>query len=446
MSQPEIRARAELLRVLGLAFGLAVVVGAVVGQGIMRTPGIVAGAIPDKTLILAFWLAGGALVAVSAFALVELATSIPRAGGPYTFAGRAFGPFAGTLVGWVDWLNGIVAIGYFSVVFAEYLQRLGLLTGVPIGVLAVALIVAVTSINWMGTRACGMSQTIGSSLKGLGLLLLVGLLFLAPGAAGAGLTSNSSPTLTLAAFAIALRAIQVTYAGWHTAAYFSEELHAPERNVVRSVFGGIALVTALYVLVNAAILHVLSPEQMAASKLPAADALGVALGPRADVMVNTLALISVAAIANLFPMYLSRIGFAMARNGVLPAFLARVSASGSPRVALVVTTALAALLAASGSYEQLIAIGVPLSISVDISVNAAAIAMRLREPALTRPFRMPLFPLPAIVGLILNGLLLATVVYENPSHSLLGLTTVAIIGLVYQARSVLLRRRTRGAA
>ena len=163
-------------------------------------------------------------------------------------------------------------------------------------------------------------------------------------------------------------------------------------------------------------------------------------------MVNTLALISVAAIANLFPMYLSRIGYAMARNGVLPAFLARVSASGTPRVALVVTTALAALLAASGSYEQLIAIGVPLSISVDISVNAAAIAMRLREPALTRPFRMPLFPLPAIVGLILNGLLLAAVVYENPSHSLLGLTTVAIIGLVYQARSVLLRRRPRGAA
>ena len=111
MSQPEVRTRAELLRVLGLAFGLAVVVGAVVGQGIMRTPGIVAGAIPDKTLILTFWLAGGALVAVSAFALVELATSIPRAGGPYTFAGRAFGPIAGTLVGWIDWLNGIVAIG-----------------------------------------------------------------------------------------------------------------------------------------------------------------------------------------------------------------------------------------------------------------------------------------------------------------------------------------------
>jgi hypothetical protein len=59
---------------------------------------------------------------------------------------------------------------------------------------------------------------------------------------------------------------------------------------------------------------------------------------------------------------------------------------------------------------------------------------------------MPLFPLPAIVGLILNGLLLAAVVYENPTHSLLGLITVAIIGLIYQGRSVLLRRRTRGAA
>jgi APA family basic amino acid/polyamine antiporter len=127
-------------------------------------------------------------VAISAFALVELATSIPRAGGPYTFAGRAFGSSTGTLVGWVDWLNGIVAIGYFSVVFAEYLQRLGLLTTTPTGMLAVALIVAVTAINWMGTRACGVSQMIGSSLKGLGLLLLIGLLFIAPSAADVGPT------------------------------------------------------------------------------------------------------------------------------------------------------------------------------------------------------------------------------------------------------------------
>ncbi len=432
--------RAHLLRVLGLAFGLATVVGGVVGQGIFRTPGIVAGALPNEILILAFWLVGGALAAMTAFALVELATSIPRAGGPYTFASRAFSPFAGTLTGWIDWLAGIVAIAYFAVVFAEYLQRLGLLVAVPVAVLAVTLIVAITAINWMGTRASGISQTIGSALKGLGLLLLVGLLFAAPEAPATATASSASPQpLTLAAVALALRAIVLTYGGWNAAAYFSEEIRAPERNMARSVFGGIALVTALYVLVNAAMLHVLSPEQIATSKLPA-EALGMVLGSRADLMVNMLALVSVAAIANLHAMFLSRVGFAMARNGVLPALFARVSPTGTPQVALVVTTFIAAVFAASGSYEQLIAIAFPLTISIDIGVNSAAIAMRLREPDLARPFRMPLFPLPAVLGLILSVLLLGAVIYEDPFNSLLGLVTIAVIGLIYKSRALLLHR------
>jgi APA family basic amino acid/polyamine antiporter len=102
----------------------------------------------------------------------------------------------------------------------------------------------------------------------------------------------------------------------------------------------------------------------------------------------------------------------------------------------------AAALAAFGTYEQLIAITVPLTLSLDIAVNAAAITVRLREPDLPRPFRMPLFPAPAIVGLLLNGLLLTAVIYEDPANSLSGLLVVAAIGLLYTTRAVLARRRT----
>lgn len=439
MAEGHVGSRGELLRVLGLGFGLAVVVGGVVGQGILRGPGIVAAAIPDETLILLFWLAGGALAILSAFPLVELAASVPRAGGPYVFVGRAFGPSAGTLIGWVDWLQGMVIIAYLAVVFAEYMHRLGLLTGVPQGGLAVALIAAVTAINCASTRTCGRTQTIGSALKGLGLLLVVGLLFAAP-AAPESVSAEPSSVLTLATVAIALRMIQNTYAGWNSAAYFSEELQAPERNVARAIFGGIALVTLLYVLINAALLHVLTPAEMADSTLPVADALGAVLGPRSNVAVNVLAIVSMATIANLYPMYLSRVGFAMARDGVLPAFLARVSPAGTPRVALLVTTTMAAILAASGSYQQLISITVPLTLILDISVGVAAIAMRLREPHLARPYRMPLFPVPPIVAILLNGLLLAAVVYEDPANSLVGIIVVAAIGLIYQVRAIMHRR------
>jgi APA family basic amino acid/polyamine antiporter len=130
---------------------------------------------------------------------------------------------------------------------------------------------------------------------------------------------------------------------------------------------------------------------------------------------------------------------------VLPAFITQVSPAGTPRLALLVTTSAAALLAALGSYEQLIAITVAMTVSIDIAVNAAAIAMRLQEPALPRPFRMPLFPLPALVGLLLNGLLLAAVIYEDPANSLAGLVVVAAIGLVYKARTVMGKRSVEGA-
>ena len=116
-----------LLRVLGVGFGLAAVVGGVVGQGIMRTPGIVAGVLPNSWMILSFWAIGGILALIDGFAIMELASSVPRAGGPYVWAARAFSPFVGKMLGWTDWTNGVVGIGFIAVVFAEYVQRLELL-------------------------------------------------------------------------------------------------------------------------------------------------------------------------------------------------------------------------------------------------------------------------------------------------------------------------------
>lgn len=92
MGKPSSAAAGHLLRVLGIAFGLSVVVGGVVGQGILRTPGIVAGAVPDPTLILLLWLAGGIAVLIDACSLVELAASVPLEGGPYALARRTYGP------------------------------------------------------------------------------------------------------------------------------------------------------------------------------------------------------------------------------------------------------------------------------------------------------------------------------------------------------------------
>jgi APA family basic amino acid/polyamine antiporter len=190
-------------------------------------------------------------------------------------------------------------------------------------------------------------------------------------------------------------------------------------------------VTGLYVLVNAGLLHVLSVQQIAASTLPAADAIAAILGAKSGVVITVFAVISVAAICNLQTMYATRIAYAMSRNGVLPRPLASGAGSGTPQVALIATVLLSMAFAATGVYETLIAIGAVFQIVISMSVDLAALRLRRTEPALDRPYSMPLFPLPPLVGLAINGGLLIAIVGEDPTHSLVALVSIVAIGSAY---------------
>ena len=442
---PPVAGRGELLRILGVGFGVAVVIGGALGQGIMRTPGIVAGALPSPALILGAWTLGGLMCFVDAFATAELASSAPHAGGPYAFVRRAFGPLAGTITGWSDWFNYVFAVGFLGVVFGEYLHRLGYLGAVPTGMLAVGLIVVTWALNALGTRTSGLSQNLGSALKAVALLGIIALCFAAPRAAPAVQTATltAHPALTLAAVAVALRAIYNTYSGWNSCAYFCEEVHEPGRNMVRSLFIGLGLLTTLFVLVNVGLLHALTIPEIAASNLPVADAVGRLLGPRGELVTTIFALVSVAAITNLTVMCCTRIVFGMARNGALPSPLANVGKSGTPQIALAATVLGGAACASTGVYMTLVAIGAVFAILVAIGVDLAALRLRRTEPDLARPYRMPLFPLPALAGLAINSLLLLALVREDPLHTLTAVGLSAAVGAVYFVRG---RLGARGAA
>lgn len=423
--------QAALLRILGIGFALAVAVGGMVGQGIMRTPGIVAGAMQDYWLILLIWLLGGILASFDAFAVAELAAAHPRSGGPYSFARRAFGPFAGVMTAWADTINGVLANAYIAILFGEYVHRLGLGTALPIGWLAALALLVCGGINWTGTRVSGASQTLGTLAKCGLLLLMVGLLFLAPRAAAPPPSALQFGTVGLAAMVVALRAATVTYSGWNLVAYFCEEVHDPQRNVVRALFGSLAMVTLLYLIINAALLHTMTPAEMAASNLPAADALQKNYGGLADVLTTTIALVSVFAVLNLGVMCYPRVLHALSRDGALPLSFAKVHHSGTPRRCLALTLIAALALAASGTYESLLAAAVVISQLVLVVLGLAAIRLRIAEPDLPRPFKMPLFPLPAVLGIVINLALVAAMIWESPRDSVIGLAMIGGIALAY---------------
>ncbi len=419
MAQPEIIAehapaahlRHGLLRVFGLGFGLAVVIGGVIGSGIMRNPGVVAAGFPSPMLVLLAWLGGGMVVAIDAMPTVELGAAIPEAGGPYPLAVRVFGPFTGFIIGWADWLQLAISTGFITVAFGEYVQRLGWLTTVNPGVIAIGLVLACGAVNWIGAKASGLSQDIGSAVKGAGLVILVAALVFFHGK-GAPVAAPPPPLFTWVAAAVALRAIYGAYGGWQSAIYFSEEVRDAENTIARATFGGIALVTTLYLLVNAAVMHVLPIGVLAHSTLAAADAAKVVLGPGSSVVVTALAIIAVATLANLQIMEHTRNTFAMARKGLLPPRLASVSKSGTPRASLLVVLASVSLIIAGAAlakgklYEVLLNLYAPMAMIIFFMMALGAILLRRRAPALKRPYRMPFYPLPSLVSMAINLALL----------------------------------------
>ena len=199
------RAPGRLLRLFGLGFGLAVVLGGVVGSGIMRNPGVVAAGFPSPALVLLVWLLGGVVVTIDAMPTVELGAAIPEAGGPYPLATRVFGPFLGFVVGWADWLQLAVSTGFITVAFGEYVQRLGWFTALNPGAIAIGLVFVCGLLNWIGAKASGVSQDIGSAVKGLGLVILVSMLFLFHGHAAP--LAAPAPPFSWVAAAVAMRAI-----------------------------------------------------------------------------------------------------------------------------------------------------------------------------------------------------------------------------------------------
>lgn len=421
----------QLSRVLGLAFGLAAVIGGTIGQGILRAPGQVAQGVPDARLILLLWIAGGAAAAIDAMSTVELAASIRETGGPYAFTRRAFGDLVGLAVGTTDWLSNMASIAFVSVVMGEYLHRLGVLTAVSIGALAAALPIAIGGVQWFGTRVSESSQELGSAVKTLMFGALVFALILAPHGAPVA-TPIAAPILTLSGLIFAARAVFNTYYGWNGAAYFLEEVADPVRAVVHATFGGIALVTLIYVLMNIAFLQVLSPAEMSKSTLVAADAAARVFGKQADTVITAISLISLITIVNTTIMQFPRVVYAIARDsGTLP-LLAGVAANGTPRAALFITVAASALLGTIGVYDLLLQYSVSLITATSAAVNLAAIVMRRREPALDRPWKMPLFPLPALVGLAINAALRVAFVFEEPAQSAKAFVTlIAVAGVLY---------------
>jgi len=213
----------KLLRILGVGFAVAVIVGAVIGVGILRTPGEVAAHLASAPLILAMWLAGGIYALLAAMSVTELGTMLPESGGYFVFSRRAFGDAVGFTVGWTDWIGQTSAIAYASVAFSEFFTALFPALVGREAIIAVTVIAAFGLLQWSGIRASSRVQQITSLVKAIAFLALVVACFLYGGNKSAGPQPVRGEPL-LVSIVLAAQAIILTYDGWYEALYFTEEI------------------------------------------------------------------------------------------------------------------------------------------------------------------------------------------------------------------------------
>lgn len=199
----------QLKRVLTALLGVAIVVGGTIGVGILRTPGSIAGELGSVPLILGVWLLGGLIALLGANPYAELATALPKAGGPFVYSERAFGPSGGALVGWADLAVSITSLATLSVTIAEYvLPAAGF---APVHVTALAVLLGFGLLNWFGLKVgAGTQQWL--SLAKVGGLVGLGLAALAFGTSS-GIPSAPAPAAlpTILAIAAAIVIVCETY-------------------------------------------------------------------------------------------------------------------------------------------------------------------------------------------------------------------------------------------
>jgi len=423
---------------------MAVVVGIVVGAGIFRSPSLVADVTGSTGWMLAVWAFGGLLCLCGALTYAELASAYPKVGGEYVFLSRAFGRGVGFLFAWaratVIQTGSIAATAY---IFGDYMERL-----VPLGaygplVWALAATVVLTVCNLVGLKAGRWTQNVLTAVKALGVLAITVAGLLAAGHAPAPVEAVAGEAGAgwpgFGALGLAMVFVLYTFGGWNEAAYVAGELKGERHSALWVLVGSIVLLAGLYVAVNLAYVRVLGIEGMAGAKAVAADAMLALGGPWAERAVTVLVAVSALGAMNGCLFTGARAICGVGEDFRPLRWLGRWHPkSGTPVAAILLQSGVAVVLvilpnlggwfrlALGSGFEAAVEYTAPVFWLFFLLTGASVLALRSKEPEVTRPFRVPLYPLTPIVFCLMCGYML----YSSIVYTRLGaMAGVAVLGV-----------------
>jgi basic amino acid/polyamine antiporter, APA family len=430
----------ELARDLGASHAWAVVVGTIIGSGIFLVPSEMMQAVGSAKLVYLAWIVGGLLSFFGALSYSELGAMKPAAGGEYVYVRDAYGPLAGFLYAWT-WFaiakpasiatlaTGIVRVlGTFpAFAFFPHPVFTSPLTVTYGQLVAIAALLLITFLNYIGIKKAGEFQLFFTILKvGIVLTIVVLGFHYAGGSWSNFQTMHAGAIGGFSGFMLALVAALWAYDGWNDLNMVAGEVRHPERSIPFALIAGVAVVAALYMLVNAAVQYVLPASAIATSERPASDALSLAIGNAGAGLVSAAMALSMLVAMNGTIMSGARVPYAVSRDGYFFRALAEVHPRfHTPSTALIVQAILAIiLLLGGGNFRQFFSLAIFSEWLFYMIATSTVFVFRWREPNAPRPYKTWGYPLVPALFIAASALLLFFTFKQNLKYSAWGLAVI----------------------
>lgn len=438
MSEP------RLQKTIGLWSATTIVIGSVIGSSIFMKPATMAGQLGSPYLLIIVWIIAGLVSLFGAMAFAELGTMFPETGGQYVYLRKAYGDFIAYLYGWgsIAVINtaAIAAIAFVCAAYAGnfiHLPRFdsatehSIVLHIPLvgdilplenfGVksLAIAIIIVVTTANYLSVKAGNSIQFFSTLLKALALIILVvGILFSGKGSGENFFKNSSNFHLSgwslLAAFMAAVTGAFAGYDGWNNLSMVAGELKDPNRTITKSLVMGLCACITIYVLISIAYLYMLPIDEMANSQLVATDAVRKVMGSGGGSVISILIVISTfgAVCSNLLAN--ARVVFAMSEAKSFFPWAGKVHPTfRTPGNSVLILGVWSCLFVLTGSFDILADMFVFMSWVFYGLVVAGVFILRKKMPNARRPYRVIGYPVLPAIFLLFTGFYLATTVYND---------------------------------
>jgi APA family basic amino acid/polyamine antiporter len=410
---------------------LAVIIGGTIGLGILRTPGEVAAVVPDPLMFVSLWVLGGLFTLLTAIVVAELMGMTPRSGGTYALVRRAYGPFPGFVIGWVDWLSFVGDIAVKAVVVTEFAAMLIPATSqwqTPLAIMVSSMFAA------LQLRGVALGAKIQEIAAAVIAMIIVGFTLALVFAESTVSNATSVPVAAngLGAWSLVIASIIYTYDGWSYPAYFSGEIKGGGGAVARACIKGTVIIILLYVFLVAALAWKVPLASLAGKELALASALKMAVSPLASTVVLVVAIVMLLTHQNLLYMSTPRILQALAVDGLAVKRAGKISKGGNPIFAVLLSWGLSVGLIMIGDFESLLHLCIFFYMFIYVVLIAGVIILRSRQPEADRPYRAwghPWSTYICLFGWLLMGLYEAVAEIETAAYAAI---MVAISWPVYR--------------